>query len=207
MKSGLLIQLRFRFLGIGLLWVGLVQGFWASPIAFGQTPKASATATVTATPTVSASPSVAASATAASAQTPAPAPVAIPPAEKKKLLAEFKKAQSSEEQAFFHTKRSQDRELSAAQNQRKKQWFENEKRQRHEFFKSHMNGPERRKYVQDYIQNKKAFERSIKDETANSKKMWAERLDRLKVKQKQQAAMFKAKLDQGERPDASLWPN
>lgn len=171
-----------------------------------------------ATPTasVAASPAVSASQASSQASSVSPAPSAVPsgaPAvglsapEKKSLIKEFKKAQASEERAFIHTRKSQERELAAAQGQRKKQWLDREKRERHEFFKAHMNGPERRQYVMAYIKKKKDFDQSLKDEWAHAKKSWAERFERLKVKQKQQFSLFKAKVDQGERPDASLWPN
>lgn len=169
-------------------------------IDLSQANQATPTASVAASPAVFVSP--------APSVAPSVGPAAgLSAPEKKSLITEFKKAQASEERAFVHTRKSQERELAAAQGQRKKQWLDREKRERHEFFKAHMNGPERRQYVMAYIKKKKDFDQSLKDEWAHAKKSWAERFERLKVKQKQQFSLFKAKVDQGERPDASLWPN
>lgn len=126
--------------------------------------------------------------------------------EKKTLMSEYNRAQSNEEKALRHVSRSQMRELTAAQGARSRTWNEQEKRARRDFFAAHTSGPERRKYVQDYIQRKKEFDRSIKAEYDTARKDWASKLEQMKARQKDQRKKFKAALDQGRRPSMDLWP-
>jgi hypothetical protein len=136
-----------------------------------------------------------------SAQLPVTAP------EKKTLLSEYNRAQSNEEKALRHVSKSQMRELTAAQSQRNRTWHEQEKRARRDFFAAHTSGPERRKYVQDYIQRKKDFDLLMKNEYEAARKDSATKLDQLLTRQKDQRKKFKAALDQGQRPSADLWPH
>lgn len=143
--------------------------------------------------------------------TPAPtaavATAVLTDAEKKKLSAEFHKALSSQRIAFAHQERSAKKELKTSQAVKKKKWFETEKNARHDFFDKHMNGPERRQYVQDYMKKKQDMENSLKVEAATFKKTWAEKHQAMKQSQKELEAKFNASLSQGVRPTHELWPS
>lgn len=127
--------------------------------------------------------------------------------DKKTLLSEYNRAQANEEKALRHLQRSQMKELTAAQSQRVRTWHEEQKNARRDFFDKHLSGPERREYVQGYIQRKKDFDQSVKVEYDTARKSWAEKVEQLKTRQKEQRKKFKASLDQGKRPDATLWPS
>lgn len=127
--------------------------------------------------------------------------------EKKKLLKEYKKAFSEEEKAFDHQERSAMKEFSAVQSAKVRTWNAQEKSARHSFFKSTTKGPERRKYIQDYIARKKSFDQSVKDENQVMKSSWKQKRELLKQNQKDRDVQFKASLDQNKRPPAALWPS
>lgn len=122
-------------------------------------------------------------------------------------MSEFSKAQSNQERAMIHTSKSELKELSAAQSQRARAWRENERKQRKAFFDAHTAGPERREYVQNYLKRKKELDDAQKGDYEDAKKRWAEKIDAMKKRQKEQAAAFKASVEQGVRPGSDMWPN
>ena len=121
-------------------------------------------------------------------------------AEKKKLLAEYKKSLLNEQKAMAHQEKASLKELQAAQSAKSKSWRDQERKARRKFFEQHTSGPERRQYVQDYLARKKAFDQSQKDELSTSKQGWASKLEDLKKDQKSKEDQFKSLLDQNKRP-------
>jgi len=167
----------------------------ASPAATSAASVAIPTATTASpsgVPVVSPSPSVAATLSAS---------------DKKKLLAEYARAQANQEKALQHTSRSELKQLQAAQGQRSRSWRESERKKRKDYFESHTSGPDRRTFVQDYLKRKKELDDAQKGDYEDAKKKWATKLEDLRKKQKDQALEFKSKVDQGQRPDSGLWPN
>lgn len=130
----------------------------------------------------------------------------VTPEDKRKLLKEYERALLSESKALDHQERAAVRELSAAQNARAREWRENEKKSRRAYFDKVSSGPERRKYVQDFVARKKGFDQSLKEEMQGTRKAWREKKDKLKATHKENMVQFKAQLEQNKRPDASLWP-
>jgi len=139
------------------------------------------------------------------ALTATPLPV-LDESEKKKLLSEFQKAMSDQRSALAHQEKSSMKELTSVQSMKKKKWLVDQKRDRHQFFDTHMSGPERRQYVQDYQKKLQDFDAAIKTETATAKKNWADRAVALKQTQKEQETKFNTSLSQGIRPAINLWP-
>ncbi|MBS1958924.1 MAG: hypothetical protein JST80_05580 [Bdellovibrionales bacterium] len=162
---------------------------------------------VSVAPTNSVAPGTPVVATVSPAERPNASPGPMTASGKKKLLSEFAKAQSNQEKAAIHTSRSELKELQAAQSQRSRSWRETERKKRKDFFESHASGPDRRAFVQDYLKRKKELDAAQKGDLEDFKKKWAMKLDELRKKQKERAAEFKSKVDQGQAPDASLWPN
>ena len=69
----------------------------------------------------------------------------------KTLLKEFLRAQNTELAAVRHRQDSEIRELDASQKARRREWEEKERKNRKDFFASHLDGPERRVYIKDFL--------------------------------------------------------
>ena len=147
--------------------------------------------------------------------TSAPVAAAVPEAsvvpiaanEKASLLDEFKKAKSNVDRALKHQEQAQFKELQTAQSVQAKVWREKERKARRDFFAGHETGPERRKYIQDYLPKKKQFDQSLKDDYAAKKKEWADKVEASKKKIAEQEVQFKAQLEKNVRPGDELWPH
>lgn len=151
------------------------------------------------------------SSSASTVAAPVAAPVATPIApltdsDKRSLQVEFKRALSNERSALQHQERSALRELRVAQNQKQRQWREEQKTARRKYFDEHMSGPERREYVQTYLKKKQDFENSQKAVYSEAKKAWTSKIQEMKQSQKGAEEKFNQALSQGQRPSADLWP-
>ena len=142
---------------------------------------------------------------AAPALTATPLPV-LDESEKKKLSSAFQKALSDQRSALAHQEKASMKELVSVQGLKKKKWLGDQKKDRHQFFETHMSGPERRQYVQDYQKKLQDFDTSIKSETATAKKTWLDKGTALKQSQKDQETKFNTSLSQGIRPSLMFWP-
>ena len=132
--------------------------------------------------------------------------IAISPEQKTKLLSEFKKALNNEEKSVQHQDRSEMKEFNAAQSLKIKNWREHERSVRKSFFESHQSGPDRRKFVQDYIKRKEQFDLANKNDQIASKKASKEKLENLKKQQAERLIQFQKQLEENHTPDVSLWP-
>ena len=130
----------------------------------------------------------------------------LTPDDKKKLPIEFKRAQNDEDRAMEHQEKSSTRELNAAQSAALKSWRYEEKKVRRQYFEQHLSGPERRHYVQGYLERKKAFDQAQKDDLITAKRNWKTKREDLKRSQKESDFQFKAAIQQNLKPEASLWP-
>lgn len=145
-------------------------------------------------------------------QSPAPSPsvspAAIPlsDAEKKSLLAEFKKARRNAERARKHQDRAYLKQLVVSQRSALKNWREQEKKARHDYFLKHTSGPERREYVQSYIERKKKYEEDQKKEKIRSEQESVTQAEMFKKNLNNKESEFKAKIQEGVRPGPELWP-
>ena len=136
-----------------------------------------------------------------------PTPIAMEftAADKKKLLQDFKKANSDEEKTLDRQEKTAYKEIQTAQAIKLKEWRNDERKARRVYFDQHSSS-ERRAYVQDYIKRKEKFEQSLKDELAASRWSFKGKKDALKQSQKEREVKFKLALEHNVQPDQNLWP-
>lgn len=126
--------------------------------------------------------------------------------EAKKLLKEFGKAQAAELQALKHRQSVEYQELKASQSARLKEWETREKELRHKYFAEHSKGPDRRAYIKDFIERRKAFHQMLSEERVQRQKSQESRLKAVQEDQALRKREFQEKVKEGERPSNSLWP-
>lgn len=142
---------------------------------------------------------------------PAPSPVPPPaemitPAIAKRLLPEFLRAQNSELKALEHRHKLELKELKASQSARQKDWERQEKDARHKYFAEHTRGPDRRSYIKDFMDRRRAFIQLLTDERTQRTREQEVRMNSQKSDQAQRLKEFKEALARNERPAARLWP-
>jgi hypothetical protein len=124
----------------------------------------------------------------------------------KRLRKEFQKAQGSELKGLEHRYKLEISELKASQSARLKEWESKERATRHEFFRTHLNGPDRRAYIQDFLKRRSALRAILKDEFNSRRREQDVRRQSLIGEQKFKANEFQGFLNKGETPPGSLWP-
>ncbi len=134
-------------------------------------------------------------------------PVQITPAEGKKLLHEFTRAQSSELRALEHRQKLEMRELKASQSARQKEWENKERDARHKYFEEHRRGPERRAYIKDFMERRKGLLQAMSEEKTQRAHAQEVRVKSLKEDQSARLKEFQAAIKRGERPPEKLWPS
>lgn len=130
----------------------------------------------------------------------------ISPEVAKSLLAEFQHAQSAELKALDHRNKLELKELKASQSARQKEWERHEKEERHKFFADHPRGPDRRAYIKDFLDRRRAFLQSLSDESKQRIQEQDVRLASLRSDQSEHLKEFKSSLAHNQRPPARLWP-
>ena len=75
----------------------------------------------------------------------------------------FLKAQRSEIRAAQHRHQFELKELKVSQDIREKEWKKTEADARHRFFETHTKGPDRRIYIQDFIQRREIFYKHLEE--------------------------------------------
>jgi hypothetical protein len=136
----------------------------------------------------------------------AAAPETITPGVGKRLLREFQAAQSSELKGMKHRHKLELKELKASQAARKKEWEKREKEARHKFFAENRRGPDRRAYITDFIERRRAFFQMLTDERNQRVHEQEVREKALKNDQAQRLKEFKEALARNEAPPTRLWP-
>ena len=166
--------------------------------------QANAEATVQSSP----SPSVVASPIVSPVPSSSPAPVKsnLGFFDRKKLEFQFSRAQSIELDALKHRLSTELNELKYAQKAHYNEWFEKEKASRREFFKTHSKSDERRTYVQNLGDRRKALLKMQDEERARRVQENDVHLKAAKEDQATRKKEFRAALARGERPASSLWP-
>lgn len=136
---------------------------------------------------------------------PSPSPL-ISKSDTKALLKEFKNAQKAELKAIKHQQDFEKKELVASQKAREKEWLLKERDLRHEFFKSHTKGPERRAFVKDFLDRRRALNAMFAEEKAKREQEQNVRFKAVENEQKEKLKEFEEYLNRGERPPERLWP-
>ena len=127
--------------------------------------------------------------------------------EKTNLWSDFKTARIAAEKAFKKQQQVEIKEFQATQAQQSKTERDKERKARRAFFAQDMNGPDRRKYVQDYLARKAKLDQEQKDAYLLKKKIWDEQESEFQKKLNNQEGLFKNQLDQNQRPPAEAWPH
>ncbi len=140
-----------------------------------------------------------------------PGPAGLPPvplvaapvteAEKKKILEALKQRFLKEEKDLESTGKIQKKDLVRAQNERKKEWRENERKSRRAFFEAHGSGPERRAYVQDFVKRREAYDHREKVEWTDFKRHQKEAREALENSHRELARKVNEALTRGQRPE------
>lgn len=128
------------------------------------------------------------------------------PIPKMKLYREFKKAQVDEFNAMEKQLATERKELRDSQAQRKKEWEEEAKLERHQYFKDNIEPKKRKEYIQDFMKKREAFKRAFADEVKEQKLDHANRKKALQADQKYKHQEFHSALERGEEPSPDLWP-
>lgn len=130
----------------------------------------------------------------------------VNPDQARQLLRELQKAQSTELKALAHRNSLEMREIRASQAARTREWESKERDARHKFFAEHQRGPERRAYIQDFVERHKAFDQMLADERQRRAQEQDARLKAIKADQAAKLREFQSDLKKGLRPPATLWP-
>ena len=123
----------------------------------------------------------------------------------KQLLKEFRKSEGLQIRAMEHRHNLELKELKAAHAARQKEWYQREKDVRHKFFAEHTNGPDRRAFIKDFLERRKAFLKMISDEWSQRIRDQEVRFTSVKGDQAARLKEFQETLQRGEKPAARLW--
>lgn len=126
--------------------------------------------------------------------------------EAKTLLLQFKKAQYSELQAYYHRKKLEYREFQLAEDTKNKQWKKKEDDAKAEYYKEHTLTSERAEYLKGLLDRRKAFNETLDEERSLWSRSRAAEETALKDRQKANLEAFQQELDQGRTPSKALWP-
>lgn len=82
----------------------------------------------------------------------------------RKFQKDFSQAMRKLKKEFSNQIQREMDHAAATRNSRKKDWTRREKNERHQFFKEHTAGAERREFIQSFLLRKKEFEASLKED-------------------------------------------
>lgn len=137
---------------------------------------------------------------------PASAPALVTKTEAKTLLREFNRALHAESRALDHRQKFELKDLRASQAARKKEWEARERETRRDFFAKNAKGPERRAYIQDFLERRKTLHKMMAEEKRERVRIHDVRRKALREDQTTRSKEFNAYLNRGERPPERLWP-
>ncbi len=130
----------------------------------------------------------------------------VAPQEGKVLLREFSRAQVTQVKALEHRNQFELKEFKVSQDFKFKEWKSREQEARHRFFSEHLNGTERRVYIQSYVQRRDALLNDLSSEKSKKAQELDFKINELKDVQGKKLQEVKKLLEKGKRPDPSLWP-
>jgi len=137
---------------------------------------------------------------------PSPSPTKLSVLEGRRLLDEFRKAQRTELLAVEHRQKFELKELRASQKARLKEWELREREARHQFFREHSKGAERREYIQDFLNRRKVLVQGMKEELEQRHREHEAKIKELKEGQLTRIKEANAAIAEGTRPSSQLWP-
>ncbi len=151
---------------------------------------------------------MASTASPAPSASPSPAVIVNPftPKARMQIAREYLRAQKSEIKALEFRQKLELKELKASQQARFEEWKRKETEARHKYFEEHSSGPEKREYVINFVERRKAFLQILSDERNARIRDQQVRVESVKSDQAARLKEFIAYLDRGERPPQELWP-
>jgi hypothetical protein len=120
--------------------------------------------------------------------------------EKAAIYQQFRKKLRDEEKAFDAEEKIQRKALIRHQADRRREWRERERRARRAFFEAHASGPERRRYVQDFVRRRKEFDQQEKNEWVDWNRKHRDLRKQLRVSQQERTRQVNEALSRNERP-------
>lgn len=122
------------------------------------------------------------------------------------LQHKFRKAQAIQLEAIKNQQRNELKALKSSQASGFKEWSQKEKAARQDFFRDHPKGSDRRAYIQDWVERRKAFLKSQEDQKIQLNQEFEARIKAVREDYANKYKEFKKYLSRGEQPPASLWP-
>lgn len=121
--------------------------------------------------------------------------------EKAAIYQQFRNKLRDEEKAFDADEKGRRKALVRQQADRRRDWREKERRARRAFFESHMSGPERRHYVQDFVRRRKEFDQQEKNEWIEWNRKQRESRKELRISQQERTRKVNESLNRNQRPE------
>lgn len=126
--------------------------------------------------------------------------------EARRLRSQFQKAQWSELGAFDHRKKFEIREMDQAHKARLKEFDTQETKLRHDYFREHTKGPEKRAYIKDFKSRQDILVKELKNQRAQKVTDYKSKREGLVSDQQEKQKEFEFDLGNLLRPRESLWP-
>jgi hypothetical protein len=120
---------------------------------------------------------------------------------------EFRKSWDLEKKSLEHQAAVAVRQHKNAQRAQTKEWRGKERSARHSFFSKHLNGKERREYVQGYLARKDAFEKQQDKAAVELNQRWATRRKAFKERRMNAEIQFNAAVLEKRDAPLEVWPN
>ncbi len=121
------------------------------------------------------------------------------------LIRDLIQVQRAEIKAVENRHKIELKELKISQESHEKEWKKNEDKARHQFFKTHTHGPERRSYIQDFIVRRENLKNLLIQEKNKKKEDQSAQLVNVREKQVLRLKAFQDALEKGMALDSSLW--
>lgn len=122
------------------------------------------------------------------------------------MVSKFQKAQRAELRNLDKKDKLEQKSLKTTQKARLRKWEEDEKKARYEYFETHVKGPDRRSYIQEFLQRREKLLQEMKEEKAKLTQTQEVRRKQLKMEQAENFEKFQKSIDSGETPSQELWP-
>lgn len=131
--------------------------------------------------------------------------VSISPDEQKKVLKDFNRALQETKKKWDQTEKADWKKFKTDQKHNRDQWRKKERTERRTYFDAHLSGPDRRTYVQAYIQRKKEFEIQEQEALKSFRQNWIQRQSSAKKQFKSEESRLKQALATGQKLESGQW--
>ncbi len=140
---------------------------------------------------------------------PSPSPAAekkLSPAESRNQLREFTAAQSAALRRLKRQKRTELQTLRRSHKLEYKEWKLKEQSERKKFFEAHIQGPERRAYIEEFMRRRESFLQSQSQKLSQLEQSQGTEQKKAVEDQAEKRRKFQEAIRKGEKPPQELWP-